>query len=188
MNTTQSLKDLLDVAVQKHQTFVSQLSCLAQEQGFAVEATTLGRIRNDTDNARPTDETVRAIGWLAGVPESVAFTAAHRRVPGPPLAQELPEGVDSLPPRTREVVIDWLRVLVAAQQHSDRSEGTTPRDHAGDRPVAEGPAHPGCGRPADAPPPDAFWEDVDSQEAALSTEFPLTEHHALSPAPSVRHR
>lgn len=176
MNTTQSLKDLLDVAVQKHQTFVSQLSCLARERGFAVEATTLGRIRNNTDNARPTDETVRAIGWLAGVPESAAFTAAHRPVPGPPLAEELPEGVDSLPPRARQVVIGLLRVLVAAQQHRDRSKGTRPRGPARDRPVAEGPARPGGGRPADAPPPDAFWEDVDAQEAALSTTPPLTDH------------
>ncbi|GAB2599175.1 hypothetical protein GCM10009696_00710 [Kocuria himachalensis] len=176
MNTTQSLKDLLDVAVQKHQTFIRQLSCMAQERGFAVEAATLGRIRNNTDDSRPTDETVRAIGWLAGVPESVAFTAAHRRVPGPPLAQELPEGVDSLPPRTRQVVIGVLRVLVAAQQHRDRSKGTTPRKRGGDRLVAAGPARPGGGRPPDAPPPDAFWEDADAQEDALSTTSPLTDY------------
>lgn len=163
MDTTASLKDLLDVAVQKHQTFVRQLSWMAQEQGFAVEATTLGRIRNNTDNSRPTDETVRAIGWLAGVPESTAFAAAHRPVPGPPLAQELPEGVDSLPPRTRQVVIELLRVLVVAQQHSDRSQGTTPREPARNHPVAQGPARPRCERPPDAPPPDTFWEDVDPQ-------------------------
>lgn len=60
----------------------------------------------------PTDETIRAVAWLAGVSDEIAFMVAGQPVPGPPFAEELPPGVDLLPAKARKAAIDMLRVLV----------------------------------------------------------------------------
>lgn len=112
MNEPQSLRELVDLAVAKHQTSVRQLSFKAQDHGFKLVGTTLGHIRNGTYKSVASEETIRAIAWLAGVSDDVAFTAAGQPVPGPPFAEELPPGVDNLPAKARKAAIDMLRVLV----------------------------------------------------------------------------
>ena len=112
MNKPKSLRDLVEVAISRHDTSGRQLAFLAQRQGFTLATTTVNAIRQGTYKSTPTDETIKAIAWLAGVSDEVAFTAAGQPVPGPPFAEELPPGVDRLSPKTRKAALDMLRVLV----------------------------------------------------------------------------
>lgn len=112
MNNTESLQSLIDQAVAKRKTSVRQLGFLAQEAGFKIVGTTLGHIRGGRYKSTPSDDTIRAIAWLSGVEDSVAFAAAGQPVPGPPLADELPPGADHLSPKSRKAVVEMVRVLV----------------------------------------------------------------------------
>lgn len=112
VNKPQSLRELVDQAMVKHQTSARQLGFKAKDAGFKMVGTTLSQIRNGTYKSVPTEETIRAIAWLAGVSDEAAFTAAGQPVPGPPFAEELPPGVDNLPAKARKAAIDMLRVLV----------------------------------------------------------------------------
>lgn len=143
MNTTQTLRELVEQAVSRHSTSVRQLSFLAQKAGFRVVSTTLNQIRNGTYKSVPTDDTIKAIAWLAGVNEEVAFTAAGQTVPGPPLAEELPPGADNLSPKARKAILDTVRVFVdleaenndarkharGTQQPNGSTDGTAGNDH-----------------------------------------------------------
>src|SRR5690606_37483199 len=96
VNNAESLQDLLEQALAKRQTSMRQLGFAAQKAGYKVVGTTLGHIRAGRYKSEPSEDTIRAIAWLAGVDESVAFAAAGQQVPGPPLADELPPGADNL--------------------------------------------------------------------------------------------
>lgn len=112
VNDTDSLKGLIEMAVERHQTSARQLAFKAQEAGLKITYTTLNQIRSNTYKSVPGEQTLRAIAWLAGVEDSVAFTAAGQPVPGPPLADELPPGADNLSPKSRKAVVEMVRVLV----------------------------------------------------------------------------
>lgn len=122
MNTTNTLRELVEHAVVRHSTSVRQLGFMAQKAGFRVVSTTLNQIRNGTYKSVPSDDTIKSIAYLAGVDESVAFTAAGQPVPGPPLADELPPGADNLSPKSRKVVLDMVRVLVDLEAGSHDSQ------------------------------------------------------------------
>lgn len=91
----------------------------ARPRGMSLNRTTASQILRGTYRGAPSAPTIRAIGWLAGVPDDVAFAAAGRPEPGPPLAQELPEGADTLDRGERAVVIDVIRILLTRRQESD---------------------------------------------------------------------
>ncbi|WP_461634469.1 hypothetical protein [Glutamicibacter soli] len=112
VNGTDNLKSLVEMAVARHDKSVRQLAYLAQEAGHKVTYTTLNHIRGGTYKSTPGEPTLRAIAYLAGVEDSVAFTAAGQPVPGPPLADELPPGADNLSPKSRKAVVEMVRVLV----------------------------------------------------------------------------
>jgi hypothetical protein len=82
-------------------------------------ATTINQIRQGLYKSKPREGTIRALAWLAGVTDEVAFTAAGQPVPGPPFAEELPPGVDNLPGKARKAAIDMLRVLVDLNKDAD---------------------------------------------------------------------
>ncbi|MCT1366585.1 hypothetical protein M4D50_01035 [Rothia sp. p3-SID1597] len=126
MNEPTSLRQLADMAVADRGLSGRRLAALAQQHGFELTHTTFNHLRAGTYKARPSEDTLRALAWLAGVPETVAFTLAGRPTPGPPLAEELPPGSDNLSPKARKVVIDLLRVLVTAEQGDDSRGNTTP--------------------------------------------------------------
>lgn len=132
MNTTESLQGLIELAVLKRKTSVRQLGFIAQDAGYKVVGTTLGHIRGGRYKSSPSDDTIRAIAYLAGVDESVAFAAAGRPVPGPPLADELPPGADNLSPKARKAIIDMARLLIEYETDShdnakiDTSDNSTP--------------------------------------------------------------
>ncbi|QDG88840.1 hypothetical protein [Pseudarthrobacter sp. NIBRBAC000502770] len=119
MNKPKSLRELVEVAITRHDTSGRQLAFLAQREGFTLATTTVNAIRQGTYKSTPTNETIKAIAWLAGVSDEAAFTAAGQPVPGPPFADELPPGVDNLPAKARKAAIDMLRVLVDMNKDDD---------------------------------------------------------------------
>lgn len=119
MNQPKSLKELVDLAIQFRGASGLGLSQLAAKNGLQITTTTINAIRQGTYKSTPREGTLRALAWLAGVDASVAFTAAGQPVPGPPFAEELPPGVDNLPPKARKAAIDMLRVLVDLNRDAD---------------------------------------------------------------------
>lgn len=130
VNEPHSLQELIDVAMTRRDIRSGRgLANLAQAHGFRLTNTTVNALRAGTYKSRPTDETVRAIAWLAGVSDAVAFTAAGLRVPGPPFADELPPGVDILPPKKRKAVIELLRVLIEDEEVMANAQHAAPMKH-----------------------------------------------------------
>lgn len=125
MNEVDSLQGLIGKARRERATSIRQLAMQAKAAGYKIVGTTLNAIESGSYKSTPSDDTIRAIAWLAGVGEETAFMAAGRRVPGPPFAAELPPGVDDLSPKEREAVIGLLRVLVAQRQELDNEDTST---------------------------------------------------------------
>ncbi|MCQ9367382.1 hypothetical protein NQ036_03855 [Brevibacterium sp. 91QC2O2] len=178
MNT--SLKALIDQAVAKHGGASGRaLGLLAQKHGHKIVGTTINGIRNGTYKFNPSDETIRAIAWLAGVPEAEAFTAAGKPIPGPPFAAELPPGVDNLSARSRKAALAMLSALVHAEAGtSDAQDDDTPTTDDGHdaqaTTVADPPA-PGTPRPTDnqeqktRPGPSPEIEALQARADSMST-------------------
>ncbi|ALV45805.1 hypothetical protein MB46_10265 [Arthrobacter alpinus] len=169
MNKPQSLRELVDLAIAKHQTSVRQLGFKAQEHGFKMHGTTLNHLRNGTYKSVPSGDTIRAIAWLAGVSDEVAFMAAGQPVPGPPFAEELPPGVDNLPAKARKAAIDMLRVLVDMNKEVVGNGGDHPThmNQAGESPASpkakkvpyvDPHAHPDADSAGNVPLPSNWYE------------------------------
>lgn len=121
-----TLKDLLDIAADQRGLSGRKLADLAQQHGFKLVHTTINQIRSGSYKSRPSEDNLRAIAWLAGVNERVAFEAVGRKLPGKPFAEELPPGVDQLGPRERKAAIELLRAFVAQQERIDELEQHLP--------------------------------------------------------------
>lgn len=127
MNEPKSLRDLIETAAAKRNASGLRLAEIAEAEGHKITVTTINAIRQGVYKSRPRASTIRAIAWLAGVAEDVAFKAAGQPAPGPPFADELPPGVDNLPPKARRAAIEMLRALVDLNRQA--SEGQTlPQD------------------------------------------------------------
>ncbi|WP_052207198.1 hypothetical protein [Sinomonas humi] len=137
VNEPLSLRDLVEAAAGKRDASGLRLAEIAEAEGFKITVTTINAIRQGTYKSKPRPSTIRAIAWLAGVTEDVAFTAAGQPVPGPPFADELPPGVDNLPPKARRAAIEMLRALVDLNRRSVESLSET-----GDAPEADDDALP----------------------------------------------
>lgn len=128
VNTSTTLSQLVEQAAIRHSDAAGKpasgrrLAGIAQAHGLQVTATPLTEIRSGKYKSVPSPHLLRTIAWLAGVPESVAFTAANQPTPGPPFADDLPEGVDHLSPRSRKAAIDILRALVQAEAGNSGQE------------------------------------------------------------------
>lgn len=125
-----TLRALLDQAFTTHQVSGRKLAEMAQKQGYALVSTTVNQIRSGAYKSQPSEDTLKAIAWLAGVPDRVAFEAAGRRMPGKPFSEDLPPGVDNLGPKERKAVVEMLRTLVAQQERiteleSEKARGST---------------------------------------------------------------
>lgn len=148
MNETLDLRGLVDRAKASRGTSVRQLAIAAQRHGFRLAYTTLNQIATGTYRFTASDDTVRAIAWLAGVSEADAFAAAGLRVPGRPFADDLPPGVDYLSPKARKAVIEILRVLVD-QEAGEEHDRSAPTKHARESRAQDWvPQHPGEPDPA----------------------------------------
>ncbi|MGO1320429.1 MAG: hypothetical protein ACTII7_07640 [Galactobacter sp.] len=129
MKAPKTLTELIDAAAVRHDASVRQLASLAQSKGYKITHTTLNAMRAGSYKSTPKAETLKGIAWLAGVSERVAFTAAGQPVPGPPIADELPDGADRLSAKSRRVLIEMARVLVDLEARTD--DTNTEDDHAG---------------------------------------------------------
>lgn len=130
MNEPLSLRDLVEAAAAKRGASGLRLAEIAEAAGFKITVTTINAIRQGTYKSKPRPNTIRAIAWLAGVTDDVAFTAAGQPVPGPPFADELPPGVDNLPPKARRAAIEMLRALVDLNRGALESLSGTNDDDA----------------------------------------------------------
>lgn len=117
-----TLAGLIDLAFERHEVRSgAELERVAQGLGYKIVATTINHIRANTYKPKPRKATLEAIAKLAGVPVTVAYESAGLPAPGPPFAEQLPDGVDYLTPAERDVVIRLLRVLV--ERHQTDEEG-----------------------------------------------------------------
>lgn len=138
MNAPRTLRELLEEASGHGELSTRQLEMkvdAAIERGHLrarLNRVTIAKITNGSYKSRPTDDTIRAIAYLAGVNDEVAFTAAGRRTPGRPFSEDLPDGVDDLTPKEREAAVYMLRVLVQQRRelntHEDQSQTSAPAD------------------------------------------------------------
>lgn len=126
MNAT-TLRDLLQQVIDQRKSAGSPAAYRDLEQavkdeeersprGLTLNRQTVSDIIRGTYTKEPYAGTIRAIAWLAEVPEDVAFTAAGKKPPGEPFADELPPGVDDLSRSERRAAIEMLRTLIALRQ------------------------------------------------------------------------
>lgn len=143
MNAPRTLRELLEEASGHGELSTRQLAMkveAAQKKGVLdarLNRATISNILNGSYKSRPTDDTIRAIAYLAGVADEVAFTAAGRRTPGRPFAEDLPDGVDDLTPKEREAAVYMLRVLVQQRRELNQNEDQGTQDSQG-YPPADG--------------------------------------------------
>ncbi|PSR63953.1 hypothetical protein C8259_08865 [Nocardia nova] len=76
MTETPTLDELVETASARHNGASGRrLADIAQKAGYEVSHATLNRIRRGTYTSTPTDQTLKAIAFLAGVDPKVAFAA-----------------------------------------------------------------------------------------------------------------
>lgn len=97
----------------------------ARPRGMSLNRSTASQILRGAYRGTPSSATVRAIGWLAGVTDEVAFAAAGQPAPGRPFADQLPAATDTLNDRERAVVIDVVRALLAQRHNIDGRKAAT---------------------------------------------------------------
>lgn len=183
VNETDSLKGLVEAAVERYDTSIRQLAFKAHEAGFKVTYTTLHQIRSGKYKSIPGEQTLRAIAYLAGVEETVAFTAAGQPVPGPPLADELPPGADNLSPKSRKAVVDMVRVLVDLEAGNNEQRTSGPDDATPRTLRAVAPE--GDSRPGQKTEPDYGITELHGDEAR---NIPVPPRERLAAHPKVRTR
>jgi hypothetical protein len=141
VNAPRTLRELLEEASGYGELSTRQLEMkvdAAREKGLLpsrLSRATIAQILNGSYKSRASDDTIRAIAYLAGVNDEVAFTAAGRRTPGRPFAEDLPDGVDDLTPKEREAAVYMLRVLVQQRRELNHHEDQDTQDPQGDPPA-----------------------------------------------------
>lgn len=118
-----TLRDLIDKAKAKHDTqSLRALARVGQAAGGELSHNTMASIYNGTYKARPGRRVLEEIAYLAGVSYETAHEAAGLGKPRRPFSRQLPERVDELTPRHREVALVVIRALLDAQLNE--SSGT----------------------------------------------------------------
>lgn len=113
--TGKSLMDLIEIAAKRRDGASGRrLAELAQQAGHDISHATLNRLRQGTYASRPTDASIRAIAYLAEVPETVAFAAVGVR---PPAADQyqIPVEAQRMSTRQRRALDELLRAFVVEQ-------------------------------------------------------------------------
>lgn len=182
VNETETLKGLIEMAIERHQTSARQLAFKAQEAGFKIVYTTINQIRNGIYKSKPSEVTLKAIAYLAGVEESVAFAAAGQPVPGPPLADELPPGADHLSPKSRKAVVEMVRVLVDLEAGNNAQRNPESNDKP---PRLRAVAPEGDSRPGQKTEPEHGITELHGDEAR---NIPVPPREQLAAHPSVKTR
>lgn len=143
----QTLRDVALLAVTRNGGSSGRgLHRAAKARGMTLSYTTVSKIIAGTYLSDPSNETIEALASLAGIPASVAYEAASLPIPMAPLADQLPEGADTLSPEQRRLVIDAVsqfaalnRALTKATSRQDVKDDGTPMTPAGDDPAPKPP-------------------------------------------------
>lgn len=111
MSTPTSLTDLIDIAATRHNASYRRLADIAAAAGHHISHNTLNRLRRGTYAVRPADTSIRAIAYLAGVSDVVAFATAGLR---PPAAEPYtsPAEAQRMTTRQRRAVDELLRAFI----------------------------------------------------------------------------
>ncbi|BBB40373.1 hypothetical protein MASB_09390 [Mycobacteroides abscessus subsp. bolletii BD] len=107
--------ELIESAARRHDGASGRrLAEIAQRGGHEVSHATLNRLRQGTYASRPSDTSIRAIAYLAEVPETVAFSAAGVRAP---MAEryEPPAEAQRMSAPQRKAVDQLLRAFLGDQ-------------------------------------------------------------------------
>ncbi|MGW4123676.1 hypothetical protein [Nocardia sp. NPDC004711] len=123
-----TLRDLLQAASDKG------MSTRAMEKAVDMAAKSSGidmRLNRGTASlilsgkykSKPSDSTIRAIAYLAGTPESVAFAAAGQLMPTISFRDEVPAEADKLSPRRRRIALEVIRNLLEAEELEHAQQG-----------------------------------------------------------------
>lgn len=113
--TSKSLRDLIEIAVKRHDGASGRrLADIAQQAGHDISHATLNRLRQGAYASQPTDASIRAIAYLAEVPETVAFASVGVR---PPMSEQyqLPAEAQRMDTRQRRALDELLRAFVVPQ-------------------------------------------------------------------------
>lgn len=113
--TSKSLRDLIEIAVKRHDGASGRrLADIAQQAGHDISHATLNRLRQGAYASQPTDASIRAIAYLAEVPETVAFAAVGVR---PPADEQyrLPAEAQRMDTRQRRALDELLRAFVVSR-------------------------------------------------------------------------
>ncbi|MFE3105972.1 hypothetical protein [Nocardia tengchongensis] len=103
MTETPTLDELVERASIRHNGASGRrLAEIAQQAGYEVSHATLNRIRRGTYRSTPTDQTLKAVAFLAGVDADVAYSAA---------AAEL-----ETTRRTADLYFEWARLQFQSRQ------------------------------------------------------------------------
>ncbi|WP_280411684.1 hypothetical protein [Nocardia asiatica] len=105
---------------------------------MAISRGTASLILSGKHRHNPSDATIRAIAFLSGAPERVAFEAAGRKAPSAPFREELPDGVDQLSPKRRRVALEVIRSLVEAEELEHRLAATQDDEQMSDLYLPDG--------------------------------------------------
>ena len=107
--------ELIEIAVKRHDGASGRrLADIAQQGGHDISHATLNRLRQGAYASQPTDASIRAVAYLAEVPETVAFAAVGVR---PPMSEQyqLPVEAQRMDTRQRRALDELLRAFVVAQ-------------------------------------------------------------------------
>ena len=111
-----TLPGLIDHALVKHGVrYVTDLTKIAQRDGFEVVHTTLNQIRKGTYQHSPSRKTLEAIAYLAGVSYETARDAAGLASTGVSFASQLPSDVDRLTAKQRRILLAVIREMIDLQ-------------------------------------------------------------------------
>ncbi|GIG27138.1 hypothetical protein [Cellulomonas denverensis] len=110
-----------------------ELGRIAEKQGLTLSYTTVDRILTGKYLSRPGHKTLEALAALSGVPLEDVYRAAGVPVPLAPLAEQLPDGADTLSPEQRMVVLGAIRqfaelnrALAEARQKAGEGDAEQP--------------------------------------------------------------
>lgn len=108
-----TLRDVALIAKDRHDGAGGRkLALVAKERKHSVSYGTIDSILAGTYTRKPSIKTLKALAYLADIPEAQVFEIAGMRAPSVSVAEQLPEGVDELGPDERQMLIDIARGLI----------------------------------------------------------------------------
>lgn len=151
-NDPQTLQEVAQTAADLHEGSAGRyMEELARRAGLNLSRTTFDKMLRGNYRSRPSRETVRALAYVAQLPEVLVAEVAGLPRLGGDLAEQLPPGHETLTAEQQSAVIAVVRQYVKANQAladarrateevGDRA-GSAPKTQAGDTPAPQTTRH-----------------------------------------------